>query len=473
MVLNGITFCETLGRGLHIKNCENVLIQNCTFRDTRSNACAIEKSYNTGVITSDFARTSAAMLSLSGVGDRKTMTPDRIFVQNCYFHDPKVQTAISVGGVCCLVSHNRLEDTTVSLGGVECILEYNEFHRGSQITFDSGPIYCSGPFGPKGNHIRYNYLYGINHSLYGIYIDDLSSDNYVYSNVVIYDRAVTSGSKGVNIHNGHQNVVYNNVLVNAKSSGILDNGNYYLKSVYDTSGTQITTSYYRYYTSPNGTQTVTQNAGSGGGLGYRWIPMLKEALASYDKVGALDGRFAERFPNAAIYMELVRAHLALADSDEGYKWETATVAWNPLSRSYAKYPWGEESLYDFLLSHKDTRDIEIYLRSPAYNEYIGNVFIGCSTDIYSYTPWGMQTTNVQNNYGVLAVTDYFEQAMKGDLSKITQSSSWQAHVPGFESIPYERFGRIEVQAHTIVCPIHPEGEQFDTNLPFDNLFGQS
>ncbi len=472
VVLNGITFAETLGRGLMISKCENVLVQNCTFRDTRNQACRIESSYNTGIVASDFSHTATTMLSVAGTGDRATMTPDRIFVQNSYFHDPIVQTAINMSGISCLISHNLFEHTTVTFSGAECILEYNDFDSGSQITYDSGPVYCSGASGPKGNHIRYNYLYNLNFSLYGIYIDDLSSDNYVYSNVVAYASSVTKSSKCVNLHNGHQNVVYNNVCVNAKDAAIRDNANYYLKYVYDTNGTAVTTYRTRYYTNDDGTQSSATKAESGGGLGYRWDSLMTSALSTYDNHGGTNSRYAERFPNLAMYMELTRTHLAAAKADPDYAWNTATVAWNLTAQSGSAYAWGNDSLYTFLMKNKDYQDIEVYLRSPAYNEYVGNIFLGCSTDIYSYTPWGLQTTNVENNYGLPATSEYFTQAMQGDLSKITQASTWQSQVPGFETIPYERFGRTALNEVELFCPIVAAEEDFDIDMSFEDLLNK-
>lgn len=472
VVLNGITFAETLGRGLLINGCENVLVQNCTFRDTRSNACAIGYSYNSGVIASDFSRTSTSMLMVVGTNDRKTMTPDRIFVQNCTFHDPDpiVQRAIDLKGISCLVSHNLFEQTTVTFNGAECVLEYNEFDQGSQITRDSGPVYCSGPAVPKGNHIRYNYIHDLNYSGYGIYIDDLASDNYVYSNIVTYSQAFrnefNSEGRCVNIHNGHQNVVYNNICVNAGKAGVRDDVNYYLQTVKGTNGTAIATRYYRYYTAANGTQSTEESTVKGGAL-TGWNSLMTTALNTYDeKYGGASSRYTERFPNLAIYMELARIHLNAAHADEEHDFTSATIAWNLTKQSGTKYAWGNDSLYDFLTAKTETQDIEVYLRSPAYNEYVGNIFLGCATDIESYTPWGVLTTNVKNNYGLPATSKYFTQAMNGDLSEITQASTWQGKVSDFETIPYERFGKTKLSAVELFVVTD---ENFDIEMPFDQL----
>lgn len=472
VVLNGITFAETLGRGLLITKSENVLVQNCTFRDMRDNACRIEYSYNSGIIFSDFSRTSTAMMHIQGTDDRSTMTPDRIFLQNCYFHDPKVQQAVRVYGISCLVSHNLFEHTTVTFIGAESILEYNRFNGGSQITYDSGPIYCSGPAEPKGNHIRYNYLYNLNTSRYGIYLDDLSSDNYVYSNVIIYAAQNSGGGRCVNLHGGHQNVVCNNICVNA-SVGIRDDVNYYLKEVYDTSGNSINTPSKYYQTSSQGNQLVqTENVTSSGGLSERWSSWMKDALSMWERTGGSDSRYAERFPNLAIYMELTARHLEQAASYQNYTWETATVAWDfDFTQKESTYPWGNMSLRDFLFSFKDTQDIEVYLRSPAYNAYYNNVLLGCGIDILSYTQWGLQTTMVRDNYGLHSSSTYFTQAMNGDLSAITQAETWQSVISDFETVPYEKFGYTEKNAIEIFCPIENAEEDYDLNQSFDELAG--
>ena len=198
---------------------------------------------------------------------------------------------------------------------------------------------------------------------------------------------------------------------------------------------------------------------------------MGDALSSYQKIGGANSRLAERFPNLAIYMELVEKQMADAKANANYSHDKSYINWVPETSSGTKYAWGDQSLRDFLFA-SDKQDVEVYVRSAAFNEYRNNVFLGCATDVYVYSHWGVLTTSVVNNYGYPSTSEYFTQAMNGDLSKISQSSTWQATVPGFETIPYEKFGRTVLENVDLFCPIVVAEEDFDNNMTFDDLFNK-
>lgn len=437
VVLDGMTFWGTLGYGLAMEDCHDMLVQNCRAHDTMGSAFRLERVQNTAVIFCELYHTNAAMLFMRGLNQRRDMIPDRNIVQNCRFHTPIVQSAIEMHGVMCAATHNYLRDTVIGVSGtVESIYEYNEFDRASQITFDSGPFYCSG-MGVKGLHMRYNYFHDINKSRYGIYIDDLACANYAYGNIFVYARENSGGGKCINIHSGNQNVVYNNVCVNAPLSAIKDDINYYVHNVKGPDGEMMG----GLFRTISLQETTDEYVEWGGALGYRWIPMSTNCANAYETTYFEGSAYASRLPNTSRWAHELHMHKQNREAmGDAYDCNAATFSWTP--RTDTKYPWGDQSLSDFLASCPDS-DRELYLRSPAYNAYINNVFLGCRHDIEQYTLWGVLTCDVHDNYGFSADDERFEMALDGNVAPLAKAETWRDVIPNFKDIPFEKIGLTE------------------------------
>ena len=328
VVVNGLTFTKTMTNALTVRNSsERVIIQNCAFSDIKGSGVTISGRY-CGLLNSDFSNTTNNMVTVSA--STNVLECSYNFVQNNHFHDPNeiMQQAISLTGVGAVVSHNLFDDTVIYYGAaIETILEYNEFNRGSQITYDSGPVYISGASAKRANHVRYNYIHDLNVSRYGIYLDDLSSGNFVYGNIIHYAEENSGSGKCVNLHNGIMNVVYNNIGMNAAAGGVLNNTNYYVTSI-------------------DGQKT------GGGGLAYRWEGLSE----TYFRYKVEREEYEPRFPIHVWHNDLMERHLA-------------ERALNPV--------WSDTSD-----KNSKADELEIFLRSPSFNVYLDNVMINCGSNGY-------------------------------------------------------------------------------------------
>jgi predicted xylan-binding protein with Ca-dependent carbohydrate-binding module/copper-binding protein NosD len=124
------------------------------------------------------------------------------------------------------ISHNAITDTAYhgidqnnyNTGGKTGgnTIEYNVLKNTVQVTDDGGAIYSFGKQA-AGDTIRYNYVdtTGGNPS-WGIYLDDYTSNDQVYSNFVTGAR-----NGGVMIHGGSNNQIHNNVLINSQTAGLM------------------------------------------------------------------------------------------------------------------------------------------------------------------------------------------------------------------------------------------------------------
>ena len=441
-VISGFTFWGTLGSAIRLTESENVLIQNCEVHDVMQAGMLLTKIRSCGVIHSDFHHTTSVMLKLIGVNDRKSMTPDRNFIQNCRFYDPMTQAEVHMAGVMCCASHNHFHEGLLYGGGYEnffehnceSIIEYNEFDRGSQTSFDSGPYYCSG-FPSEGIHIRYNYFHNINHSDIIVYIDDMACGNYIYGNILAYGYdGPTDRGLGVHLHCGAQNVMYNNIVVNTARAGISDSVNYCVKDVLDEKGEKMNVQH-RIYSC--GEVKDTYEVYWAGSNSPHW-PVMSEATLNYYYDFFEGEGYNRRFPNSVIrYGELAKHIRNRAAKGEQY--DPRRAYWSFTEQKGCKYPWGNQPLADFLDSQPDdTR--EIYLRSTSFSYIANNVYLGCTCDINQFCRWNVLTSVVQDNLGLNKEDTRFAQAMAGDYAALAKPSMWQAVIPHFEAIPFEKMG---------------------------------
>ncbi len=121
----------------------------------------------------------------------------------------------------------------VIFGGHDHLIEQNHLHHLDLETHDTGAIYTGGRDGvtPRGCRVRQNLIhdvYGFGREngrwttpsfCWGIYLDDLGSGVEVFGNVVVGVLRA-----GVHIHNGRDNRIENNVLVDGHLQQVEFNG---------------------------------------------------------------------------------------------------------------------------------------------------------------------------------------------------------------------------------------------------------
>lgn len=222
VIINGIKFRHARGRAIDVEGGKNNVIQNCTFEHLGSGVNIKSSATYSGAINCEFKNLNGKAITLSAGRSISSMEPTRLFAQNNKLHST---TGISVGnGVGDIVSHNFVSNNIGSAIGAssskETILEYNEIVGGPRETLDSGAFYINGNnHFHRGTHVRYNYIHDIGStSPRSIYFDDMLSGCYAYGNVL-------EGGY-MQIHNGSEDVVYNNLFL-GHSNSISNSPNYY------------------------------------------------------------------------------------------------------------------------------------------------------------------------------------------------------------------------------------------------------
>jgi parallel beta-helix repeat protein len=262
VTLSGLTFTETLdgdnfhhegveGSGamyphpgwryasdaVHLKDAEHCRVEDCFFDAVGGNGVYLESHNARNTIAhNEFSQAGANAVCLLG-----TRLKHPIFNTVCdnAIHDCGVFNKYTAGiflGMSDgnLISHNRFERLphhAINLSNSPFgrnIVEYNEIHFADQEVNDSGAINCWMEEPPDknvqrcGHIIRFNFiadtyacavtdgkvLQGVNTFSNGIYLDNYTSNCFVYGNVV-----VRAASGGIIVHAGKNNFIENNILV--------------------------------------------------------------------------------------------------------------------------------------------------------------------------------------------------------------------------------------------------------------------
>ncbi len=121
-----------------------------------------------------------------------------------------------------VIGHNAIHDTPqhgINLGSSGMsrnIVEYNDFQRTCRRCGDTGAINCwadaQARTAPRQGHIiRYNRI--VDPGGNGIYLDDYTSNCYVFGNLIVAAKDL-----GIHVHGGKNNVLENNVIVGARDA---------------------------------------------------------------------------------------------------------------------------------------------------------------------------------------------------------------------------------------------------------------
>lgn len=217
VALRGMTFECTRGTALSLVNVSQVEVAACVVRNTGAWGIGLS-GRESGVRGCDFYNLGEGGVTLSG-GERRTLTPAGLYVDNCHFHgfgrwNPICKPGVQVGGVGNRVTHNLFNDAphmAVMWSGNDHLFEYNEFHSVVHGANDAGIMYAGYNPAMRGHVIRYNYfhhVYGFQgKGCNGVYLDDMFCSATLYGNIFYkVPRAAFIGG-------GHDNVVENNIFV--------------------------------------------------------------------------------------------------------------------------------------------------------------------------------------------------------------------------------------------------------------------
>ncbi len=222
ITIRGIDFAYSRGDGADLDNATDTRFEGCQFFNLGERAVVIENGHDSGLAACNIWNTAHGGVVLSG-GDRKTLTPARLFVENCDIHDYQrramtYRPGVSISGVGNRVSHCAIHDaphSAIIFGGNDHVIEFNEFYRTISRTGDGGVVYTGRDWTARGTQISDNYFHdniGLSKWEPAIYFDDLASGLIATHNLI--ERC----HWGFLIGGGRDNVILGNQIVDCKQS---------------------------------------------------------------------------------------------------------------------------------------------------------------------------------------------------------------------------------------------------------------
>lgn len=405
IVINGIDFKSCSKQNImSVNKAENVLVQNCTFKNSVGAVHFGTETQFCGVINSEFENIKSfypIVTSKAVSGEYvKELKPQYNFVQNNYFYDC---SHIIIRGVGDIISHNYFSNTPggaiYSDSSNEVIIEYNEIVSYGITTKDCGAIYIGGRnAAASGVHVRYNYIHDAAPNAYdsgasrGIYLDDLNSGTYVYGNVL-------KDAKVIFIHSGSDNAVYNNIIINGGGKAIADSENYMYDRLVRKSA-------------------FVPNYLAEGATHSRYLD--ESDTANYIDVLSDDSPYKKRYPAMSEWSELLSKRIAEYRSNTAYQGEG-------------------KSQYTQSYTNGTTVNLDYYLTSPRYNYYDQNVIVG-GTDMSITTTGNISAEIGTNKYLTTDSNPFAEGYTQTAFGTVRQ------HIAGFEDIDVDRAGIITVNS---------------------------
>lgn len=222
--VEGLVFDLSRSNCMTIANSEKCLVAGCTVKRFAGSGILIRGGRENGILGCDIYSLGRRATEVIG-GDRKTLTPGRHFVENCWMHsfgrlDHTYVPAVQLEGCGNRVAHNLFGDcpsSTVRIEGNDHLMEYNRVYRALLESEDQGGMELFGNPTYRGIVFRYNYFsdMGAGCEMHGsagragIRLDDAISGVLVYGN--IFQRAA-QGFGGLNINGGRDNLFDNNIF---------------------------------------------------------------------------------------------------------------------------------------------------------------------------------------------------------------------------------------------------------------------
>ena len=217
VTLRGMTLEVCRGTAVTISGGTKARVVGCVIRNTGGWAVSLS-GRESGVVGCDLYNLAEGGVSMSG-GDRRSLSPAGLHVDNCHFFkfgrwNPICKPGVQVDGVGQRVTHNLFHDAphmAVMWGGNDHLFEFNEFHNVVQGANDAGIMYAGYNPAMRGHVIRYNYFHHVygheGRGCNGVYLDDMFCSATLFGNVFYQvPRAAFIGG-------GHDNVVENNIFV--------------------------------------------------------------------------------------------------------------------------------------------------------------------------------------------------------------------------------------------------------------------
>lgn len=224
--VEGITFEMVRGHAFCGEGTNNVVINDCYFRNIGNYAVDFVGGYGNCVLNSSIHDCGAGGVAILG-GDRRTLISADAQVCNNHLYNIAKWTKsyhppISLVGVGMTARHNLIHDsshTAIMYWGNEMTIEDNEIYSVVMETGDAGAIYTGRDYTFRGNRVCHNYIHhlgGVGVGTMGIYNDDGASGTVMENN---YFEEV---SKAAFMGGGRDYVLRNNVFVKCYPAIALD-----------------------------------------------------------------------------------------------------------------------------------------------------------------------------------------------------------------------------------------------------------
>jgi hypothetical protein len=226
VILRGLTLECCRGTAVRVEDATHTRIVGCTIRNI-GGAAVTMSGQESGVVGCDLYHLAGGGITLSG-GDRRTLSPGGLFIDNCHLHNfgrwnPINNPGATVSGVGNRITHSLFHDAphmAVMWSGNDHVFEYNEFHSVVQGSNDAGIMYAGFDPTTRGHLIRYNYfhdVYGLEgRGCNGVYLDDMFCSATIFGNVFCkVPRAAFIGG-------GHDNIVENNIFIDCRPAVHVD-----------------------------------------------------------------------------------------------------------------------------------------------------------------------------------------------------------------------------------------------------------
>ena len=232
--MNDRKYC---GEALHLKGAEHCRIAANRFLEVGGNAVYLEDyNYRNVIQSNEIAYAGHCGVGLIGKRHYDGVPHHPLgneildnFIHHCGVFDkvaPGVFCGVSDAN---LIGHNLIEEMphhAINLGNHgygRNIVEYNRVRFTCRETFDNAAINCwmendrTERGEERSGHVfRYNLISDTAGPLtFGLYLDNHSSNCFVYGNII-----VRSGTSGIRINGGKNNLVENNVIVGGSQEGI-------------------------------------------------------------------------------------------------------------------------------------------------------------------------------------------------------------------------------------------------------------
>lgn len=260
IIVSGITFECARGMGVYLEDSENILFDNCVFRNLGTVAAMFGKGVsgadypvheltgylksrtignlkahvyentgfynqagtNCGLTNCTIYNTGTGGVILSG-GNRADLTPGNNFVENCEIYDFNRWNKTYCAGVTLYGVENRIRNCYIhdaphqgiAIFGNEHLIEKNHLEKLVMDVHDNGGIYIGRNPSERGNVIRHNYFSEMGTEGFkncAIHLDDFACATLIEGNV--FYKASKSDFGDILINGGSDNTIRDNVFIN-------------------------------------------------------------------------------------------------------------------------------------------------------------------------------------------------------------------------------------------------------------------